>query len=140
VDAQLLICPALDPRRATSSYRSFAEGYLLTAEAMDYYWRSYADHADHADPRLAPGVAPVPPGLAPAVVGTAGFDPLHDEGAGYAARLVGADVPTTYLPEPTLIHGWLELVDRVPAARRARSRVIAALARLHPTRPDGAGR
>jgi acetyl esterase len=127
VDAQLLLYPALDPSRARASYQRFGDGFLLTSEAMEYYWRSYAGVADLSDPRLAPDTGPVLLALAPAVVATAGFDPLHDEGAAYAERLRDAGVPTTYLSEPTLIHGWLELSDRVPAARSARTRAIAAL-------------
>ncbi|GIF45561.1 acetyl esterase [Asanoa ferruginea] len=122
VGGQLLLYPALDPRQDTASYRTFAEGYHLTSAAMAYYWRAYAmpGPVSHGDLAALPA----------AVIATAHFDPLHDEGQGYAARLVEAGVPTVYLPSPTLPHGWADMTDRVPAAARALSSAATAFAEL----------
>jgi acetyl esterase len=69
-------------------------------------------------------------GLPPAVVVTAGFDPLRDEGRNYAARLVAAGVPTVYLPFRSLTHGFLDMAGRVPAAQDALAAAVRAFAAL----------
>ena len=130
IDGQLLLYPALDPRQDTASYRTFAEGYHLTSAAMNYYWRSYATAEQHRDPAAAPVFHDKMSALPAAVVATAHFDPLHDEGQAYAARLVEAGVPTVYLPSTTLPHGWADMTDRVPAAARALCTAASALAEL----------
>jgi acetyl esterase len=130
VGGQLLLYPALDPRQDTASYRTFAEGYHLTSAAMGYYWRSYAMPEHQCDPGVAPVFHDELAAAPAAVVATAQFDPLHDEGRAYAARLVEAGVSTVYLPSPTLPHGWADMTDRVPAAARALSRAASAFAAL----------
>lgn len=126
IDAQLLIYPALDSAMSTASYRTFATGYGLTADVMRYYWDSYGASAAPTNPMLSPSHAADLSDLPPTVLTSAGFDPLGDEAERFAARLVGSGVPTTYLPAPTLAHGWLDMGDRVPAARLARTEAFAA--------------
>jgi acetyl esterase len=130
IDAQLLLYPALDPRQDTASYRTFAEGYRLTSAAMNYYWRAYASPEQSRNPTVAPVFHDELPAAPAAVVATAHFDPLHDEGRAYAARLVEAGVPTVYLPSTTLPHGWADMTDRVPAAARALCSAASAFAEL----------
>jgi acetyl esterase len=130
IDGQLLLYPALDPRQDTASYRTFAEGYHLTSAAMNYYWRSYATSEQHRDATVAPVFRDDLSALPAAVVATAHFDPLHDEGQAYAARLVEAGVPTVYLPATTLPHGWADMTDRVPAAAHALRTAASAFAEL----------
>lgn len=130
VDAQLLFYPALDMSQGSQSYQRFADGYPLTAEAMHRYWKSYTGNGWAGDQRAAPAVATELSGTAPAVICTAGYDVLLDEGEHYAARLVAAGVPVSYLPTPTLTHGWLDLADRLPAAAAARDAAVAALGGL----------
>lgn len=65
--------------------------------------------------------------MPPTVLVTAGFDPLHDEGMAYARKLVEADVATTYLSFPALVHGFVDMVSRVPAALDALNDALAAL-------------
>ncbi|WP_368497473.1 alpha/beta hydrolase [Herbiconiux sp. A18JL235] len=127
LDAQLLFYPGLDPAMSSESHQRYGDGYLLTRQAMRYYWESYAGTADPGDPRFAPQAARSLAGVAPAVVTTAGIDPLRDEGDAYAARLVAEGVETVVLPQPTLIHGWIDQTVRVPAARRALERAVDAL-------------
>ncbi|MEV0715139.1 alpha/beta hydrolase [Asanoa sp. NPDC050611] len=130
VDAQLLLYPALDPRQDTASYRLFGEGYRLTSAAMDYYWSAYVTPQQHRNPAVAPVFHAEMSAAPPAVVATARFDPLHDEGQAYAARLVEAGVPTVYLPSETLPHGWADMTDRVPAAAHALWSAASAFAEL----------
>jgi acetyl esterase len=130
IDAQLLLYPALDPRQDTASYRTFAEGYQLTSAAMNYYWRSYATTEQSRNRTAAPVFQDELSASPAAVVATAHFDPLHDEGQAYAARLVEAGVPTVYLPSTTLPHGWADMTERVPAAARALWSAASALAQL----------
>jgi acetyl esterase len=69
-------------------------------------------------------------GVAPAIVATAEFDPLRDEGAAYAARLADAGVPTQYVPGPGLIHGFAGFLGVVDAADAAVADVLARLRQL----------
>jgi acetyl esterase len=130
VDAQLLFYPAIDPAMGSSSYAEFAEGYLLTESAMSYYWQAYRGDTDGTDPTFALSRATRFVDFPPTVIATAGFDPLRDEGVDFASRLVSSGVPTTYLPFPSLIHGWLDQTDRIHAAAIARDHTIAAFADL----------
>jgi acetyl esterase len=135
LDAQLLFYPALVPAMDSPSHARYGEGYLLTSQAMRYYWASYGGgHRPADDWRFAPASAGSLAGVAPAVVTTAGFDPLRDEGDDYAARLMAEGVPTLVLPQPGLIHGWIDQAARVPAARQALDEAIDALRSLR----DGA--
>jgi acetyl esterase len=134
INAQLLFYPALDPMQQEASQDVFAEGYILTRDDMAYYWNSYLPaERDRIDPRASPYRLSDLTGLPPAVIITAGFDPLRDEGRLYAERLVAAGIPTTYLPFAALTHGFLDMAGRVPAAYDAMGvtlRVFAALLEL----------
>jgi acetyl esterase len=133
VDAQLLVYPALDPRQQHASHTQFADGYLLTRSDMAFYWNSYLTAgADRSDPRAAPATIADFAGLPPAVIATAGFDPLHDEGREYAQRLIAANVRTVYLPFPGLTHGFLDMASRVPAAQQAADIAVRSMNLLLP--------
>ncbi|GAB3248474.1 alpha/beta hydrolase [Nocardioides dilutus] len=125
---QLLVYPATDARRATRSADLFATGFYLTKGYMDLANQSYAaSDADLDDPRFSPAKAELPPGLAPALVFTAGFDPLRDEGEAYAEQLraAGATVELTRFPDQ--IHGFVNIVGVGRSSREANRRVGAAL-------------
>jgi acetyl esterase len=129
IKAQLLIYPALDPSRSEGSVARFAEGFLLTKREMDMYDELYLPEITlRTAPLAVPTTASTLAGLPPAVLVTAGFDLLLDEGREYAKRLVDADVPTVYLKFPTLTHGWLEMTSRVHAAAHARKTTLDAFA------------
>jgi acetyl esterase len=109
-DFQMLIYPATDSSRQSGSRTSFAEGYFLTQELIDWFWRQYVPTGtDLSDLRLSPLLAKDVSGLPPAFVLTAGFDPLRDEGRAYADRLIDAGVKTTYVNYPGTIHGFFSL-------------------------------
>jgi acetyl esterase len=118
--AQLLIYPATDTPTDRPSRRLF-DGYLLPDGLRQAFFDVYTagSGADAADVRLSPGLAPDLAGLAPALVLTAGFDVLRDEGEAYAAGLTAAGVPVAAFREPGLPHGFLHLTDAVPAAHLA---------------------
>ncbi|QOG23087.1 MULTISPECIES: alpha/beta hydrolase [Bradyrhizobium] len=141
--AQLLVYPVTDtvglyadvsenarfPSRAEN-----ADGYFLTRATMQWFCGHYlADSAHAADWRVSPLRATSLKDLAPAVVTTAWFDPLRDEGAAYARALEGAGVPVRQHEGPGLIHGYFGLGDASEAARaeaqRARADFKALLAR-----------
>jgi acetyl esterase len=86
---------------------------------MDWFAEQYAGAADSADPRLSVIVADGLEGLPPALVVTAGFDPLRDEGETYAARLREAGVPVLVRRFPGLIHGFINLTGVSRTARDA---------------------
>ncbi|MFZ4067409.1 MAG: alpha/beta hydrolase fold domain-containing protein, partial [Phenylobacterium sp.] len=86
---------------------------------------------DPADPRLAPGRTEDLSGLPPAVIATAGFDPLVDQGEAYARRLAAAGVPVDYRRYDSLVHGFTAFGGVIPAARTACAEICAlAAARL----------
>lgn len=116
----LLFYPVVDPGALNNrSYNENGNDFLLTREDMAYYWNAYL----HDGPESFIAQAPFAPehlrGLPPTVLLTAGFDPLRDEGRELAASLIGSDVPLTYLPNPTLTHGFQQMVPRVDAATTA---------------------
>ncbi len=129
---QLLIYPMTDASASYPSRTTFGSGFYLTTAFMDLATESYA--ADVSDPRASVLVAPLPDGLAPAFVGTAGFDPLRDEGEAYAAKLREAGVAVEAERYPGEIHGFANLVGVEGSARRAMLHMVGHLRRaLHPT-------
>jgi acetyl esterase len=116
---QCLIYPAVDALANTGSMARNAEGYLLTTAAMKYFYDHYAPNiADRANWRCSPLRAATLAGVAPAMVITAGFDPLRDEGADYARRLAADGVRVEYVEYGGLIHGFFGMPGVLPQARR----------------------
>lgn len=117
---QLLIYPATDLGAAHPSMTLFADAFPLTRDTMDWFMSQYLPPGvDLADPHLSPASAPSLAGLPPALVYTAGFDPLVDQGEDYAAKLKAAGVPTVYRCYDSLAHGFTAFTGAIPAARRA---------------------
>jgi acetyl esterase len=113
---------------STSSHRDFADGYGLTAEHIAFFRDAYLPEAvDRRNPYASPLLAESLEGLPPAIVVTAGFDVLRDEGIAYAERLETAGVPTTHAHYPHMIHGFVTL-DRLYA--EAEDAIDAAAAGL----------
>ncbi len=118
---QLLIYPVTDYYTpGTRSYRDNAEGYGLTRDTMIWFWDHYlADPAEAANPYASPLRAATVARLPPALVVTAEFDPLRDEGEDYAARLSAAGVPVRTSRWDGMNHGfffWVGVVDKAGAA------------------------
>ena len=107
---QLLVYPVTDYNFDTASYRENADGYLLTKDAMVWFWNHYLrSAADGSNPLASPLRAPNLRGLPPALILTAEFDPLRDEGEAYAARLREAGIPVTLKRYNGMIHGFFSL-------------------------------
>lgn len=129
--AQLLLYPPTDPLLASPSVQENGRGYYLTADDMHGFVDAYLpDPAARTSPYAAPLHAPSLTGLPPAVLVTAGFDPLRDEGVAYAERLRAAHVPTVHLHFPELIHGFFGFARQSRAAARARDEVLDAFTQL----------
>jgi acetyl esterase len=125
---QALIYPVTDPDFERASYRENAEGYLLTRDAMRWFWDHYVpDAARRHDPYVAPLRAEKLVGLAPATVITAEFDPLRDEGEAYAERLREAGVPTTLTRYDGQIHGFVSLHEVFDQGKAAVAAIAATL-------------
>lgn len=115
---QVLIYPFLDPTMASESYRTRARGYFVTARLLRYYWATYLggppEEAD-VDWRISPATAASHAGLPPAIVITAGLDPLCDEGRDYARLLRRVGVPALHRHHPDQFHGFLTIAQYRPA-------------------------
>jgi acetyl esterase len=126
---QLLVYPCVDVACESASMTTYAEAFPLTRALMDWFVGHYMGPGDSpADPRLSPLRAPDVSGLAPAVVVTAGFDPLLDQGEAYARRLKEAHVPVAYRCYDSLAHGFTAFTGAVPGADVA-AREVAGLVR-----------
>lgn len=117
--AQLLIYPAVDRVTPTASQRLFAEGFLLDAGTIEWFEQHYVGDADRGDPRISPLRHSTLHGLPPAVVVTAGFDPLRDEGRAYADALREAGVDVRYRCWDGLVHGFAQMRGAVGRAAQA---------------------
>lgn len=120
--AQLLIYPATDGApEERASKRLFGSGYFLARTDCDAFFKLYTDGtgARVDDPRLSPLRARDLSGLAPALVATAGFDYLRDEGDAYAQRLEDEGVRVVWRRFPSLTHGFVNMTGICPAARAA---------------------
>jgi acetyl esterase len=127
---QLLIYPATDQRLGGASVARNGEGYLLTRALMEKFRGNYLPRReDLLDWRASPLLAASLKGAAPALVLTAGFDPLQDEGREYAERLKREGVETEYRDYPDMIHGFIVMGGVLDAANEAVADCCAALAR-----------
>lgn len=125
---QVLAYPALDCDFETESYRRFAEDHLLTRGEMMWFWDQYVpDPAMRTGPYASPLRAESLAGLPPALVLTAGYDVLRDEGERYAERLKAEGVATTLSRYPGMIHGFLRRYPFFDEGRRAIDEVATAL-------------
>jgi len=117
---QLLIYPATDMRRTAPSHTSNGQGYVLTSDTIAYFHDHYITDAAHdLDWRASPLLHPDLSRLPPALVLTAGFDPLRDEGLAYADALAAAGNTTSYVCFDRQIHGFIlmgKVLDEAQAA------------------------
>jgi acetyl esterase len=127
---QLLIYPATDMRRTAPSHTTNGAGYLLTRDTIGYFHDHYIDDPRHdldwrASPLLYPDLAKLPPAL----VLTAGYDPLRDEGLAYAEKLTEAGSRATHVCFEREIHGFITMGRVLDEANAAVSMCAAELRR-----------
>jgi acetyl esterase/lipase len=146
IAVQALAYPVTDATMSTASdplgsYVTRADGYGLSATSMAWFVNCYLpDPAARAWADNSPLLVEDLSGLPPAVIATAEFDPLRDEGARYARRLSQAGVPVTWLPGDGLVHSFLRLTRQSRAAARARRAFADAISAILAVRPAAPAR
>jgi acetyl esterase len=137
LSAQVLVYPAVDATMSFPSVAENGEGYVLEQRSMEWFYGHYVPPGtDRRDPRLSPLYAPRLDGLAPALVVTAEFDPLRDEGEAYAAALVRAGVPVTTHRYLGMAHIFFQLGTMCDAASDVLGEVAAFLTARLAIRPS----
>jgi acetyl esterase len=126
---QVLLYPVLDLSAKTRSRTLFSDGFFLSRQEMDWFTELYLDGAGLAadDARVSPLKAADLSGLAPALVLTAGFDPLRDEGNEYAAALRSAGVSVDHRQFDALTHGFASLAPFGGGSADAVAATISAI-------------
>ncbi|MFG6116031.1 alpha/beta hydrolase [Halobacillus sp. MO56] len=127
---QMLIYPVTHYSYDTASYQENADGYLLTKDSMEWFWDHYLRTEDdgrhpYASPLLAEDLS----GLPPALVVTAEFDPLRDEGEAYARRLEEAGVAVERKRYDGMIHGFFWMPAALEQGKQCINQASAALKR-----------
>ncbi len=120
ISYQVLIYPAVDVAGDYPSRTENAEGYFLTGRAMEWFYDHYLQDETHArEPLASPILAEDHSGLPPAIVITAGYDPLRDEGEAYAQKLSDAGVDVKVNRYEGEIHGFASMIGALDEARDA---------------------
>jgi cation diffusion facilitator CzcD-associated flavoprotein CzcO/acetyl esterase/lipase len=128
---QVLLTPVTDSDMSRSSHEENADGYVLTAALMQWFWDHYADPADRSDPKASPLRGDLS-NLPPALIVTAEFDPLRDEGVAYAEALESAGVPVRHVHARGHIHTSVTMVDVVLSGADLRAQMADALRSFFP--------
>ena len=126
---QLLLYPVTNYRHGTRSQTLFADGYFLTKRDMDWFTNLFLGGADvdASDPRVSPLLADDFSNLPPAMVLTAGFDPLRDEGNQYAQAMRAAGVMVDHREFGSLIHGFANFFPLGGGSATAVTETISAM-------------
>ncbi len=125
---QLLVYPALEHEFERPSMIENAEGYMLTADGMRWFYRhTLNDPSEGDDPRVSPIRAESLAGLPPAFVITAEFDPLRDQGIAYAEALAAAGVSVTSTTYAGVFHGFFNMQAMLDTAKLAVGDAVVAL-------------
>lgn len=123
---QLLTYPVVDPALNSESYRAFADGPFLTRPRMAWYWKQYVG-AQRPEGQLCSPLSGSLAGLPPALVITAEYDVLRDEGETYANALSDAGASVTVHRHSGMIHGFLAVVPDHRETASALAECVAAL-------------
>jgi acetyl esterase len=127
---QALVYPAVDHDFTRPSFQENGTGYFLELSTMEYFWAAYTRAGSDPDsPLMSPLYTPDLRGVAPALVITAEFDPLRDEGEAYAERLRAAGVPVEATRFDGTIHGFVAMPAMFASGKRGFDQLVAALVR-----------
>ena len=128
---QLLVYPVTDYEFTSDSMVDNADGYMLTADMMRWFFGHYlaGDVDAVSDPRVSPLRADDLADLPPAHILTAQYDPLRDQGNAYAAALEAAGVPVEHIEYEGMFHGFFNLGSVLDTAQVAVDRAAAAIRR-----------
>jgi acetyl esterase len=125
---QLLVYPVIEPNFSTESYQQNGKRFGPSAEMMHWFWQHYlGNERDALDPYASPMRAESLKGLPPALVITAEFDALRDEGEAYGKRLKEAGVPTTLSRYDGMIHLFFLLANKIDKGQLALDEAAEAL-------------
>lgn len=128
VQLQILAYPVTDCSFDRPSYHAFSEGYLLTRRDMMWFWDQYVPNESlRVDPLASPLRGHDLSASPKALILTAEFDPLRDEGEEYCTRLKGSGVATEVVRCEGLVHGFLAMINYAPSAERAFGKVLRAV-------------
>jgi len=128
IDLQILIYPITDCSFDTPSYEENREGYMLTRDLMKWFWNHFINIESEADdPFVSPLRAESFRDLPPALILTAEYDPLRDEGEAYAEKLQGAGVNATLTRYPGMIHAFIRMTAQLDKANVALGQVAGML-------------
>jgi acetyl esterase len=130
ITAQVLLYPVTDADLTRDSYRRNGEGYLLSTDTMRWFWDTYCPADQRTHPYASPLRAINLRDLPPAVIATAEFDPLCDEGAAFAGALAAAGVGVTCTRYPGLIHDFMATTGMFACSRAAATDIYASVKRL----------
>jgi len=125
---QLLIYPATSAANDTPSQKEFGvDGYILSKADMEWFWGYYLSEQDKTNPYACPAYAKDLKGLPPALVLTAGYDPLRDEGEAYGEALRKAGVPVKISRYEGVCHGFVSMAAVLDAGKRAVAEIATEL-------------
>ena len=130
---QVLVCPVMDHDMTTPSYRERGSGpdLFITARDMEWFWNCYIpDPAARSVPDASPLRAESLANLPPAIVITAEYDPLRDDGIAYAVRLQEAGVQVTHRHNENMFHDFFSFLTLIDAGNEAVARVGAEIRAL----------
>ncbi len=131
IDLQVLIYPITDYNFNTPSYTENKEGYMLTRDLMKWFWNHFIDDEGEANhPYVSPLRAENLSDLPQALIVTAEYDPLRDEGEAYGQRLQEAGVTVTQSRYPGMIHAFIRMTARLDKAKEALDQVAGTLRRV----------
>jgi acetyl esterase len=133
---QLLVYPNTDHEAGTQSLRDNGDPWLFNHHSVAWYWNHYlARPEDGRNPLASPLRAADLSGLPPALVITAEYDPLRDEGEAYGWRLADAGVPTTVTRYPGMVHGFFAMAGTVDGGKAAIGQAAGQLRTWFADRP-----
>jgi acetyl esterase len=134
IDLQVLIYPITDCNFNTPSYIENKEGYMLSRDLMKWFWNHFIEDEGQAnDPYVSPLRAKNFNDLPQALIITAGYDPLRDEGQAYGKKLQEAGVKVTLSCYPGMIHGFIRMAARLDAAKEALNEIAGRLREVFST-------